>query len=184
MEIAKKILKISYTTIFIVFILIAFFITLTSLRIVQGYNFYVVMSGSMQPAIKTGSIVGVKQEDKYVQGDIITVMVDNNPNNTYTHRIVEINDDSYVTKGDANESNDADSAFKESVLGRVFANIPLVGYIVNFAKQPTGFIVMVVVPAILIIALELNNVKESIINMVNKKKDIKSSTTKDEKNQK
>lgn len=184
MEIAKKILKISYTTIFIVFILIAFFITLTSLRIVQGYNFYVVMSGSMQPAIKTGSIVGVKQEDKYVQGDVITVMVDNNPNNTYTHRIVEINDDSYVTKGDANESNDADLAFKESVLGRVFANIPLVGYIVNFAKQPTGFIVMVVVPAILIIALELNNVKESIINMVNKKKDIKSSTTKDEKNQK
>lgn len=188
MEKAKKILKVLYTVIFILFILIAFFITLTSLKIIEGYNFYAVMSGSMEPSIPAGSIVGVKEKETYVKGDVITVMVDNNPNNTYTHRIVEVEEDTYITKGDANESNDADPAFKDSVVGSAFAYVPLVGYIVNFAKQPTGFILMVVVPAILIIALELNTVKESIVNIINKKKEdkkeIKSSDKKDEKTKK
>lgn len=184
MEKTKKILKILYTVIFSIFILIALFITITSLRLIEGYNFYVVMSGSMEPNIKTGSIVGTIEKEEYKVNDVITVMVDNNPNNTYTHRIVEIKEDSYVTKGDANKSNDADLASKDSVLGSVFVNIPLIGYIVNFAKQPTGFIVMVVIPAIIIISLELNTVKESVISIINKKKEIKSSKEKDEENKK
>lgn len=165
----KKIFKIIYTILFTVFILTALFISLTSIDIVKGYNFYVVMSGSMEPAIKTGSIVGVKKQNEYKKEDVITVMVNNNPNDTYTHRIVEVKEDSYITKGDANKSNDADPAFKDSVLGSVFTTIPLIGYVINFAKQPTGFILMVIVPAVIIVALEINNVKESITSMINKK---------------
>lgn len=133
------------------------------------------MSGSMEPSIKAGSIVGVKEKDKYEKGDVITVMIDNNPNNTYTHRIVEEKEDSYVTKGDANSTNDADPAFKDSILGSVFIHIPLIGYIINFAKQPEGFIIMIVIPAILIISLELNTVKESAIGILKKRNELKSS---------
>jgi signal peptidase len=175
MEKVKNILKISYTIVFVIFILIAFFITLTSLKVVEGYNFYVVMSGSMEPSIKAGSIVGVREKDTYEKGDVITVMVDNNPNNTYTHRIIEEKEDSYVTKGDANNTNDADPAFKDSVLGSVFVHVPLIGYVINFAKQPAGFILMVVIPAILIISLELNTVKESTIEILKKRNKLKSS---------
>ncbi len=182
MKTVKRILKIFYSVLFVVFIIIAFFVILTTTNLVKGYNFYVVMSGSMEPAIKTGSIVGTKEKDEYTKGDVITVMVNNDPNNTYTHRIVEIKEDSYITKGDANEDNDADPAFKDSILGSVFISIPLMGYIVNFAKQPTGFLLMVIVPAVIIIALEINNVKESAQSIIEKKKekDINSKEKKDE----
>ncbi len=182
MKTVKRILKIFYSVLFAIFIIIALFIILTTTNLVKGYNFYVVMSGSMEPSIKAGSIVGTKEKDEYTKGDVITVMVNNDPNNTYTHRIVEIKEDSYITKGDANEDNDADPAFKDSVLGSVFITIPLMGYIVNFAKQPTGFLLMVIVPAVIIIALEINNVKESALSIIKKKreKDINSKEKKDE----
>jgi len=182
MKTVKRILKIFYSVLFAIFIIIALFIILTTTNLIKGYNFYVVMSGSMEPNIKTGSIVGTKEKEEYIKGDVITVMVNNDPNNTYTHIIVDVKEDSYVTKGDANEDNDADPAFKDSVLGSVFITIPIMVYVVNFAKQPTGFILMVIVPSVIIIALEVNNVKESIQSMIKKKKekDINSKEKEDE----
>ncbi len=174
MKTVLKALKVTYTLLFAIFIVIAIFITLTSIDLIKGYNFYVVMSGSMEPSIKTGSIVGVKEQTQYQLEDVITVKMKNDPTQTYTHRIVEVTEDSYVTKGDANETTDPDTASKEQVVGSVFATVPFIGYAVHFAKQPTGFILMVIVPSIIIISLELNNIKESIVGMV-KKKEITSS---------
>ncbi len=179
METLKRIFKVVYTVLFSIFMLVAFFITLTSLRLINGYNFYVVMSGSMEPAIKTGSIVGVKEEGEYKIDDVITVKMENDPSQTYTHRVIEVRDDSYRTKGDANDTPDGDPASKENVVGKVFASIPYIGYAVNFAKQPTGFILMVIVPTIVIVASEINNVKETITETVKKKQ----LNSKEEKNE-
>lgn len=181
MEKINKILKIIYTTLFIIFMITAAFISLTSLKIINGYNFYVVMSGSMEPAIKTGSVVGVKEESKYNVDDIITVKMENDPSQTYTHRILEVKGDSYITKGDANETKDGDPASKDLVVGKVFAKIPYIGYVVNFAKQPTGFILMVIVPTIIIAALEINNIKEIITDKVKEKKQLNLPKKKNEK---
>lgn len=179
MQKIKNILKILYTTVFVLFMIVAGFIALTSLKLIDGYNFYVVMSGSMEPAVKTGSIVGVKEEDEYKLDDIITVKMENDPSQTYTHRIIEVKDDSYRTKGDANDTADGDPAFKENVIGKVFANIPYIGYVVNFAKQPTGFILMVILPTIIIVALEINSIKDTISETV-KKKQLNSTKEKNE----
>lgn len=139
------------------------------------------MSGSMEPAIKTGSVVGVKEESKYNVDDIITVKMENDPSQTYTHRILEVKGDSYITKGDANETKDGDPASKDLVVGKVFAKIPYIGYVVNFAKQPTGFILMVIVPTIIIAALEINNIKEIITDKVKEKKQLNLPKKKNEK---
>ena len=147
MKILKNILKIVYNLLFVLLLISATFILLTTYDIIPGYNFYVVMSGSMEPTIKTGSVVGIKQENKYNVKDIVTITQQNNPNETYTHRIVDIFTDevtTYKTKGDANKGPDLDLANESQILGKVFISIPLIGYLVHFAKQPTGFILMII----------------------------------------
>lgn len=164
MNILKIILKVLYNVLFVLLLVVAGFIILTSYKVIKGYDFYVVMSGSMEPKIHTGSVVSIKTENEYYIGDVITSKMLNDPSQTYTHRIVnkESKDgvNTYTTKGDANESTDADVVSQSNVVGKVVISIPLVGYIVNFAKQPTGFIIMIVVPTIIILSSEINTIKE------------------------
>lgn len=134
------------------------------------------MSGSMEPSIHTGSIVTVHQETDYNLQDVITVQMQNDPSQSYTHRVVEkIEEDttSFRTKGDANESEDADLSQESQVLGKVIFSIPLIGYLANFAKQPTGFILMIIVPSIIIAASEMNIIKEETKKLISKSKNKK-----------
>lgn len=185
MAILKKILKIIYNLLFVLLIIVAAFIILTSYKVIDGYNFYVVMSGSMEPKIHTGSIVGVKEENNYEKGQIITIKMKNDPNQTYTHRIIDINTTedttTYTTKGDANEDTDPDVALKTNVLGRVFASMPLIGYLIHFSKQPLGFILMVGVPTIIIISSEMNTVKDFVKQKLEERKISLKKKKKDEK---
>lgn len=169
----KIVLKVVYNILFVLLLLSATFILLTTYNLIPGYNFYVVMSGSMEPSIHTGSVVAVHEEIDYSIQDVITVQMKNDPSQSYTHRIVEkIKEDttSFRTKGDANESQDPDIAQQDQVLGKVIFSIPVVGYIANFAKQPTGFILMIIVPSIIIAASELNIIKEETKNIISKSK--------------
>lgn len=174
MELIKKILKVIYTLLFLFLLVSAGFIILTSYKMIEGYNFYVVMSGSMEPNIRTGSVVGVKTESSYAVNDVVTIKMKNDPSQTYTHRIVNIEGETYTTKGDANESNDPDKAEQNMVIGKVIVNVPLLGYIVNFAKQPTGFLLMIILPTIVIISSELNSIKDATKEYMEKKKKVSS----------
>lgn len=174
MGILKRIFRIVYNLLFFLLIIVAAFIILTSYKVIDGYNFYVVMSGSMEPKIHTGSIVGIKEEENYQKGQVITIKMKNDPNQTYTHRIIDVNtaEDTitYTTKGDANEDTDPDVASKTNVIGRVFASVPVIGYLIHFSKQPLGFILMVGVPTIIIISSEMNTVKDFVREKLEERK--------------
>lgn len=173
-EIVKKILNIIYDVLFGLLIIIAGFIILTSFNVIKGYHFYVVMSGSMEPNIHTGSIVTVKEENDYNIGDVITAKMTETPSETYSHRVANketLNGQTaYTTKGDANDSTDPDVVYQPNVVGKVLFSIPLLGYVTNFAKQPLGFILMIVVPTIIIVSSEINNIKTGIKEMWEKRK--------------
>lgn len=173
MKTVKLIIKIIYNIVFVLLLVSSLFVILTSYDIIKGYNFYVVMSGSMEPTIHTGSIIAVNKQEEYNKEDIITVKMKNDPNQTYTHRIVEVTEEGYQTKGDANESVDPDIATEELVIGKTIFNLPLLGYIAHFAKQPTGFILMIIVPCVIIIASEINNIKDFIKEKLEEKKQSK-----------
>lgn len=80
-----------------------------------GYYFFTVMSGSMQPALDVEDNIIVKQSDDYKIGDIITYK---STKSYVTHRIVKIDGNKIITKGDAN--TDEDPAFdKKNILGKV-----------------------------------------------------------------
>ena len=92
--------------------------TMTSLG--GNIKIKIVKSGSMEPAIMTGSIVIIKPEPTYRVGDIVTFGLDTKTQIPTTHRIVEVSDDPnpmYTTKGDANEDIDPSNTRRPDVHG-------------------------------------------------------------------
>lgn len=136
---------------------------------------YVVQSGSMEPAIKTASVVFSIPQKSYNPGDVITFAQGGNYENLITHRIdfklypdgVE-NPPVYITSGDANEEFDRWEVINEDVVGKVVFSIPYLGYAVDFAKQPYGFILLVIVPATIVIYEELKVVGREVYKFLKK----------------
>ena len=126
---------------------------------------YIVQSGSMEPAIKTGSIVMSYPVESYWIGDVVTFSQRPGSRSLVTHRIMNRefpdgldNPPVYRTSGDANEDFDTGEVRQDRVVGKVFLTIPYLGYVANFAKQPYGFLLLVIVPATIIIYEELKNI--------------------------
>jgi len=124
-----------------------------------------VLSGSMNPEIKKGSVVVVKPVDDYKIGDIITFGESKQKDPT-THRIEEIKVVGgipvYITKGDANNAPDRKEISKKDIIGKVLFDIPYFGYIVNFAQKPAGFLLLIITPAIAVVIDEGRKVYEEI----------------------
>ncbi|MCX6761203.1 MAG: signal peptidase I [Candidatus Nealsonbacteria bacterium] len=153
---------------FIYYIFIAFIVVIALLLIVSTFpitgNFKVltVISGSMEPAIKTGSVVVVKPENDYKIGEMITFGPYSKTKAPTTHRIYDIKvvegQVIYITKGDANNAPDGREIQKKDVVGKVLFSVPFVGYAVYFAKQPLGFALIIIVPAAIVIVDEIKNI--------------------------
>ncbi len=161
--------------IFLVFLgAVAVLLIVSVLPITGNYKVMVVQSGSMEPAIKTGSIVVVKPAEEYKIGDVITFGAHTKIKAPTTHRIYDIRviegEPRYITKGDANEEPDAKEVLSRDIIGKVLFHIPYVGFAVEAAKKPVGFMLIICVPAALIIGDEIRK----IIAEVKKRKEIKS----------
>lgn len=120
-----------------------------------GIEIKIVKSGSMEPAIHTGSIVLIKPSSDYRAGDVITFGEDSRTEIPTTHRIVSVRNDIgstfYTTKGDANEEADPGETHASKVIGKVLLTVPYAGYVLDFARQPVGFGLLIGIPAAFII---------------------------------
>ncbi len=171
----KKLLKIFYYILVGFLVLIALLLIFSVFPITGNFKVLTVLSWSMEPTIKTGAIVVAKPADDYKIGDIITFGPDTKTQPPVTHRINDIKVVGgvpvYITKGDANESPDIREIQKNDILGKVLFNIPFVGYAVDFAKKPVGFILIIAVPAIVIVADEIRKIWKEVMKLKDKKKD-------------
>lgn len=70
-----------------------------------GRGWAVVLSGSMEPTMSPGSAIFICEKDEYEIGDIVTYI--SKSGMSITHRIIDIKDDKYITRGDANKVADA-----------------------------------------------------------------------------
>ncbi|MFA6518836.1 MAG: signal peptidase I [Candidatus Shapirobacteria bacterium] len=168
-----------YLVVVFCLIAIASLSAMSVLGLPQNLRAFVVLSGSMAPSLKTGSLIFVKPSSEYKVGDIVTFKAGSdadikNPANTVTHRVIDIkfkdNQISYLTKGDANTTPDLDPRPAGHVLGRVILSIPYIGYPVGYAKTQQGFILLVVIPATLIVYSELINIQKSVAKLIKNKK--------------
>lgn len=107
-----------------------------------GLDLYVVLSGSMEPAYQTGSIIYVKDTDTaHIEvGDVITFRIDGDT--IATHRVVEITEadgeTAFRTKGDANELEDASAVPASQVVGTPVFTIRYLGYLVTYIHSTSG----------------------------------------------
>lgn len=130
---------------------------LLSVYSAPGFDFRVlaVQSGSMEPAIKTGSVVVVAPQSDYRIGEVITFGEVGKTKMPITHRVHDIKiidgEPMFITKGDANDTPDKGEIPQGEIKGKVLFSIPFLGYLLNFIKQPAGFMLVIMVPAGLII---------------------------------
>ncbi|WP_188454452.1 signal peptidase I SipW [Virgibacillus oceani] len=121
-----------------------------------GYQLKTVLSGSMEPGIKTGSIIAVKpggDMTRFEKDDVITFMAEDEK--LITHRIVEVVESGdntlYRTKGDNNNAPDMDPVLSENVLAEYSGfTIPYVGYFVNFSQSKNGAFLLLIPGLILL----------------------------------
>jgi len=157
---------------------IAFILIISLLPIPGNFKFLTVLSGSMEPVIKTGSIILVKPISDYKVNDIITF---ESRGENVTHRIYEEktmdNTESYITKGDANNASDMREVKKENIIGKVFVSIPYLGYGVNFIQEamrkPFIFFSFVFGLLALVVIQQVKGIRNEIAKNKLKQADIK-----------
>lgn len=108
---------------------------------VFGYSNAVVLSGSMEPTFSAGDMLIFKEQENYTTNDIIIFMQDDY---YITHRIIDTNQDCFITKGDANNSQDANEVRNQDICGKLVLIIPKIGKILSFLKSPAGILVLIV----------------------------------------
>ncbi|MBI2610559.1 signal peptidase I [Candidatus Kaiserbacteria bacterium] len=131
-----------------------------------GIETKIVQSGSMEPTIPVGALVVIKPKAAYEVGDIITFGEDTDSAVPTTHRILAVREADgavfYTTKGDANEEGDAREVAQGDVIGKVYVSVPYAGFVLNFARQPLGFALLIVLPAALVILAEFAAIVQEI----------------------
>lgn len=137
------------------FLVIVYVITV--LPMLLNYHPLVVLSGSMEPTYKVGSLIYYKSRNNYKENDPITFSLHNN---IVTHRIVKIIDNEYTTKGDANESPDLETITIDNIKGKVCRiSIPYIGYYLKYLNDNTYLVIIM----LMIISADI---------LINKKGDI------------
>ena len=99
---------------------------------------HIVLSGSMEPTIPTGSLCFINERLKTPQkGDIIAF---SKGDMSITHRVVDINEAFYTTKGDHNVVPDPAPVHRKELLGTTIFWIPKMGYAAAFLQSKRGII--------------------------------------------
>jgi signal peptidase len=107
---------------------------------VFGYSIFEVATGSMHGSIEVDDAVLVKIGSEYKAGDIVTYQ---NGDDFITHRVVSIEGDKVITKGDANNVNDNPIESKY-ILGKVVKVIPRLGVWKKVLLTPKVIILILV----------------------------------------
>jgi len=135
-------------------------------QVVGAEHSYVVLSGSMEPAMSPGDVVIVDDTPaaEIEKGDVITFAEGGDERPT-THRVIEVVEQSgetaFRTQGDANENADRSLVTPPDLEGKVMSvggylfAIPLIGHVILFASTTQGIIALLMLPLGLLILSEI-----------------------------
>lgn len=124
----------------IVALVVLMTICFVGVRIV-GYKPYAILSGSMSPEYNVGDLVYVKHQNPVTisRGDVITYVADKRLT-VVTHRVYDVDriNQTFTTKGDANEAPDMNPVSYQNVLGVAQFSIPKLGFVTDLLSQKSG----------------------------------------------
>lgn len=102
--------------------------------IIAGFRPAIVMSGSMEPELHTGSVCIINQNADYEDMEAGDIIAFKRGEIKVTHRIIKITDKGFYTKGDANISPDIGVVTKSDFIGETIFDVPYVGYAMYYIK--------------------------------------------------
>ncbi len=124
-------------------------------------SFLLITSDSMGPNIKKGSVVITKiNHQLYRIGDVIVFNYPYNLQRNIAHRIIRIDKEGYITRGDANNTDDPWLVTDDIIVGKVFFDIPYLGYPILFLRSKIGLFIGFLVPLVVLMLMEVEIVVE------------------------
>lgn len=124
-----------------------------------GWQLQHVESGSMSPTYPVGSLLVTAQVDPAdVEVGMPIVFEDpREPGRLVTHRVVGVAPGSelmFLTRGDANATNDPAPVPARLVRARVLWHVTLLGAVLDWLQFPRSFVLLVLVPGLALVWLE------------------------------
>ncbi|MBR5272411.1 MAG: signal peptidase I [Clostridia bacterium] len=114
-----------------------------------GFSSAIIISGSMEPTISVNDLVIYKEKDNYQVGDVV-IFANFGGESLTTHRIVDIAEDGFITRGDANNTEDLYHVNPDAVYGAVWLVIPYVGVVSEIMMKPLGIMLVVLLGFVLV----------------------------------
>lgn len=155
----KKILKNTIILILIIILIYILYLKLIAKKNIitfGGYGCLIVLSGSMEPEIEKGEFVLIKKEENYQVGDIITYQIEDY---LVTHRIIRMNENNIITKGDANNEEEFNRKDME-IIGKVKFHSKAIGIFITYYLKAI-LIMFVLLGGIITIFLNKIKIKEN-----------------------
>ena len=165
-----KIIRTLINILSIVMIVLALFVLLSVVMTkpgqapsVLGYSSFRVLSGSMEPTIRTNSMILVKKVNpsEVRAGDVIS-FYSSDPalgGAVNTHRVLSVEKQNgiyiFTTKGDANLIPDEYTTSGNDLIGVVVFSSLLLGTLIRLLSNPVVFIPIIMVPLLLILILNM-----------------------------
>jgi len=121
-----------------------------------GHDMRLVKSESMKPAINMGDLVVTGPPGGEVEaGTIVTYQ---RGEELVTHRVLSVEGDTLVTKGDAVEDPDPWAVTLSDVKGVYLFKVPYVGYLANFIGTKLGWFLVIILPATALVAFLIRDI--------------------------
>lgn len=162
----KEIFRLSLTLLILITLPLVIFTLISSKIEIFGIRSFVVLTGSMEPNLPVGSVVYTQKKSDYKKGDVITFKT----SSTFvTHRIIQTLPEGFKTKGDANNTVDSNIVSQKSIEGAQVYRVFNLGKLIMNLKTIPGFFIFIVIPALILIILELWNIKKEFEKHITKK---------------
>ncbi len=122
------------------------------LGIISGIRPCSVISGSMEPNLPTWSLCFIDTRISYdeIQTGDIVVYNRRSDDVRIIHRVIEIEPEGMITKGDANSVSDGLSVGRDNLYGKSLFYIPYLGYLGRFAQKPIVKISIIICSLVLL----------------------------------
>lgn len=105
-----------------------------------GYEICGVLTDSMTPVYPVGSVLFIDKctMDEIAVGDVVTYTLGSGTDYVMSHRVVEIEDGYFRTKGDANNTQDPEPIRNDRLIGKVVFSVKGLGRVADFMQTSTG----------------------------------------------
>lgn len=122
-----------------------------------------VLTKSMEDEIKAGSFIIYKEQKEYKLDDIIVFKVDNK---IIVHRVIEVKEEGFITKGDNNTNDDYElfgEITYENIIGKVTKVTTLLGLGPRMLESKSLIIVFTIVIIMILIILQVVDIVKIMI---------------------